>query len=209
MNSSVKVRGALRRLHHGSGDHPSESPQSVRRGGPGSGHHGHAGRPGKVGGSAPRGSASTESPVDSFYNNVTAFYGGQTNGSLLAYDANGSYLGHIDWREFEGDVDIAWITVQEEMRRKGIATALVRQLVKEFEGQKIFPTMTTDDGTAFIESVKDEDLITFRHGVHIGQDARDQGRDTIDGLTDTSIFKKNKAQKAVNRFMTALERLFE
>lgn len=184
---------------------------NVERGGPGSGHHGHAGRPGKVGGSLPKDGASATSPIGSFRNEVTAAYSGQINGALIAYDENGDYLGHIDWREFEGDVDIAWITVKEEMRRKGIATDLVRQLVKEFEGQKIFPTMTTDDGTAFIESIRDEDLITVRHGGHIGQDARDQDhdRDMIDGLTDTSIFKKSKVQNATNRFMTALERLFE
>lgn len=94
-----------------------DSPVKVR-GGPGSGHHGHAGRPGKVGGSAPKGSISMEFPIDSFRNGVTAAYSGQVNGSLVAYDKSGNYLGHIDWREFEGSVDIAWITVKEDMRRK-------------------------------------------------------------------------------------------
>lgn len=156
-------------------------PRLVERGGLGSGHFGHAGRPGKVGGSAPKGSVAQGTPVNSFSNEVTAAYSGQINGSLIAYDENGDYLGHIDWREFEGDVDIAWITVKEKMRRKGIATALVKQLAKEFEGQKIYPTMTTREGTAFLDSIKSEGIIVFRHGV----------------------------QKAANRFMSALERLFE
>ncbi|KKL77939.1 hypothetical protein LCGC14_2029870, partial [marine sediment metagenome] len=44
-------------------------------------------------------------------------------------------------------------------------------------------------------------------GLWLKKDGHD--RDTIDGLTDTPIFKKNKVKKAVNRFMASLERLFE
>ena len=55
-----------------------ELAEVIERGGPGSGHHGHAGRPGEVGGSQPK---VGKSPIASFRNNVTAHYSGQTTGS--------------------------------------------------------------------------------------------------------------------------------
>jgi|GEM_PF-5950630 len=138
-----------------------ELAEVVTRGGLGSGHHGHAGRPGEVGGSQPK---VGKSPIASFRNNVTAHYSGQTNGSLIAYDEGGNYLGHLDWREFEDEIDIAWVFVEEDQRRKGIGRDLIRQLSKEFKGQKIKPTLSTDLGTAFLEGVKGEGIIERHYG---------------------------------------------
>lgn len=127
------------------------------RGGPGSGHFGHEGRPGERGGSAPgEGGGSAAGIVDKVRTEVRGFHDRQTDGSQLAYDKDGKLLGHLDWSEFEGRVQIDWIEVNEASRRQGVGKTLVESLVKEFEGKPIDWGYVTDEGKALQTALESE-----------------------------------------------------
>jgi ribosomal protein S18 acetylase RimI-like enzyme len=123
--------------------------EAVERGGPGSGHHGHEGRPGKQGGSLPSGVAKIE--VD-----VTGYHDMQTDGTIRAFDAEGRTIGYIDFSEYDDIISINMVEVREDARRRGIATALMERLRGEFEGEPFYFGYSTEDGTELRRSLEEK-----------------------------------------------------
>ena len=98
-----------------------------------------------------------------FYNGSTGYSKGETFGSLYAYDptaqrgfdpSEGNYYGRIDWTRYDGIVQINYITVKDEFKRLGIATALLDQLNLEFPKDKIKWSGMTDDGSKLHKAYK-------------------------------------------------------
>lgn len=52
----------------------------------------------------------------------------------------------------EYDVELGWVVVPEEHRRKGIATAMMDEFYRQFEGKRIVPYETTEAGDAFMKA---------------------------------------------------------
>lgn len=71
-----------------------------------------------------------------FNEEVTAYYSGQTNLALTAYQ-DGVVVGAIDYVEYQGVPSISMVTVLPEHRRQGIATQMLRQLQKQYPDVEI------------------------------------------------------------------------
>jgi len=83
---------------------------------------------------------------------------GGYNGFFAVFDrASGKRMGYIDYQSAREDgvvdVKIGMVEVEPEYRRKGIATLLFKRLQHEFQGVKIDPGYTTDDGTGWWRAV--------------------------------------------------------
>jgi GNAT superfamily N-acetyltransferase len=92
----------------------------------------------------------------SFENIHLDYHHGQNDFRLLA-KIDDDPVGGIDYSEFKGSLHISYILVKPSRRRKGIATALVRELERlnetEFDGQPIRWGMMTPEGAALKESL--------------------------------------------------------
>lgn len=86
-------------------------------------------------------------------NEVVSYYSGQMNAVLSAVGANGEILGYIQYAEYQDAPYIQYINTEEEYRRQGIATRLLRELQSLYEGIEIDWGMTTEDGTKLREAV--------------------------------------------------------
>lgn len=88
-------------------------------------------------------------------NDVTGFYCGQMNGTLLAcHGPDRIVVGGIGWQQYRGSVLIAWIEVAEGWKRQGIASALFHGLQSEFPHKVIEWGYTTPEGTALREALE-------------------------------------------------------
>lgn len=80
-----------------------------------------------------------------FRNEVRDYIKGQMNCTLQALVA-GKYAGHIDYSVWQDDVSIQMIEVPK-LKRKGIATALLKELQRMYPETEINWGMMTDDGS--------------------------------------------------------------
>lgn len=79
--------------------------------------------------------------------------GGQSDLRLVA-TKDGAYAGHIDYTEFRDEYSVKFITVNPEMPRQGIGTALVLKLQKIIGKKEIDFGGLTDDGAKLIKTLK-------------------------------------------------------
>jgi hypothetical protein len=131
---------------------------NILRGGPGSGHHGHAGRPGEVGGSAPSTKGAT----------VQTGYGGMKEGFQISTPGGAHTEGYLYGADFPGQAgkptrgELFYVEVPEGERRKGLGTSLaidaLRQM-KEAGAETVNLDPTTESGGALIQSLLDKGVI--------------------------------------------------
>ena len=79
------------------------------------------------------------------------YYSGQSYMSAYA-KLNGKVVGWCDYSIYQNKVYIDMLEVDEEYKRKGIATGLMDYIKQENEGKKIIPGMSTDAGDKFWKS---------------------------------------------------------
>ena len=106
--------------------------------------------------------------------------GGYNGGWLATVDGN--EVGHIDYQSGGGEVGIGMVEVEPEWRRRGVASALLGRLRREFPGKEIDPGMTTPEGSAWWAKAAVEDYQTG----HQPMDAEDGApplHDLVDGGT--------------------------
>jgi len=97
----------------------------------------------------------------SFHNDVTGHHHGQTDGTIYFYDRSTAgdlwpprrVAGRLNWTQYQGKIFINYIQVEPEFQRRGIGTALVKELQKEFPQEKLVWTNTTPEGTALRKSL--------------------------------------------------------
>lgn len=77
---------------------------------------------------------------------------GQSDMTLFA-ELNGEVVGRIEYSVFDDQPQVQWIKVQPAYRRKGIATALAKQLQAEYPATEIEWSNSTEMGTPFIASL--------------------------------------------------------
>jgi hypothetical protein len=71
--------------------------------------------------------------------------------TLNAY-VNGVLAGHLDYSTFDDDVAVQMVFVEPDMRRKGVGSALLRELQRMYPGTEIDLGMLTDDGAKLIDA---------------------------------------------------------
>ena len=77
---------------------------------------------------------------------------GQSDMTLFA-ELGGVAVGRIEYSVFDDQPQVQWIKVMPEYRRKGIATALAKQLQSEYPNTEIEWSNSTEMGTPFIASL--------------------------------------------------------
>lgn len=82
----------------------------------------------------------------------TATYSGQSNFTASA-QVGDCVVGRLEYVKFQGKPSIAYIEVEFECRRQGIATLLVQHLQSLFPDQEIDWGMCSDDGFALFKAV--------------------------------------------------------
>ncbi len=90
-----------------------------------------------------------------FRDEVTGHHSGQTNLNLYAI-IDGKIAGTLEYVKFNDVPSISMIKVKPAYQRMGIGKALVLNLQKEFPDTEIEWGMTTPEGTALKDSLKDE-----------------------------------------------------
>jgi len=82
-------------------------------------------------------------------------HSGQNYCRLIAYDKQGNYVGHLDYSEYNHQLYVDMIEVDEKHQRQGIATDLLLKL--KDKRQPIHYGYSTRDGTKFLEAMKKRD----------------------------------------------------
>jgi folate-dependent phosphoribosylglycinamide formyltransferase PurN len=80
-------------------------------------------------------------------------YRGQNYCNLIAKDKNGNFVGSVSFSTYENQIHINMINTKRSERRKGIATAMAKELQKEYPNFKIIWGMTTSFGSKFLEKL--------------------------------------------------------
>lgn len=111
----------------------------VTKGGPGSGHHGHSGRPGKVGGSV-AGILSQETSTGKFKKR-----------NILH---TGKNIGYIQYKKLGSRLHINEIFINKQHRRMGLATKALQQLQSITNTKQITYSTPTKEGKLLFESTK-------------------------------------------------------
>lgn len=86
----------------------------------------------------------------SFREETTGYHHGQLDGVLWAYSDN-IPIGYIEWSKYQDETQIQMIEVKDSYRRKGIGTALVRELERTHD--KVVWSMMTPDGSELYKSM--------------------------------------------------------
>ena len=84
--------------------------------------------------------------------------GGYNGGWLATVDGN--EVGYLDYQSGGGEVGIGMVETEPEWRRRGVASALLGRLRREFPGKEIDPGMTTPEGSAWWAKAAAEDYQT-------------------------------------------------
>lgn len=87
-----------------------------------------------------------------FYETCRGYHHGQTDCALLV-SKNGQYVGILDFVLYNEECYIENIIVKENQRRKGIATALIKELTKTYEYQALKWSWLTEDEYKFKKAV--------------------------------------------------------
>lgn len=85
-------------------------------------------------------------------NEVTNSYDDEVYNQMTA-ELDGEIIGKIEYSVYNDVPHIQMIETKPEYRRKGVATKLLQELQKEYEGKEIDFGMTTPDGTKLLESI--------------------------------------------------------
>lgn len=88
-----------------------------------------------------------------FRSECTASYSGQTNMTLYA-ELKGETVGRIDYVVYQGGVTVQWIKTREDMQRRGIATAMAKELQRQFPGIEVEWSAATNVGAEFIDTLQ-------------------------------------------------------
>ena len=90
----------------------------------------------------------------------TAAYSDQVNMVKEFQDEDGNTISKIDYSIYDGDIYIDYIETQPEYRRKGLAKRLLLDLQQDAkeENQKIHYGYSSEEGTAFLNSVNNIDI---------------------------------------------------
>lgn len=91
--------------------------------------------------------------------------GDQWNGWISAFDGD-RLVGHLDWDEWQGEIRVRNIEVEEDRQREGIATSLIAKLEAKFPDTVIGTSGYTPEGRAWATA--------------IGRDDERRGRDPIE-----------------------------
>lgn len=94
-----------------------------------------------------------------FYDNVTDAHNGQIDGTLWAIREDFDWdnptpetvFGKIDWVKYNGVTTIQMIQVNERFRRRGVGTALVRELERLHDNVEW--SLTTSEGEALRQAI--------------------------------------------------------
>jgi GNAT superfamily N-acetyltransferase len=71
---------------------------------------------------------------------------------IASASVDGTEAGHVTFAEYEGTPYVKMIFVAEEWRRNGIATCMLSELQRRYDGVEIDFGMATDDGAALLDS---------------------------------------------------------
>lgn len=100
----------------------------------------------------------------SFHEDVRSFHNNQIDMTLIA-KADGEVVGKIDYSVYQGTPSIQMVTVKPDMKKRGIATALVHQLQSKFPHTEIDLGSLTDDGAKFFQTLKTEKIENKRYTI--------------------------------------------
>lgn len=136
----------------------------IKRGGPGSGHHGHRGRVGEIGGSEPgRGVAGpAREPLRTPGAHITTGFANIREGFLISTPEGASAKGYLFNADFPNQRskptrgELFYIEVPERLRRRGIGTSLALDALRQMLANgatTVNMDVTTNEGLALIESL--------------------------------------------------------
>jgi GNAT superfamily N-acetyltransferase len=96
-----------------------------------------------------------------FQHNHMDYGSGQNYWKLYAYDKDTpqrDVVGYLDYSEYDEKIYIDHIFVNPEFRRKGVGTALVRELERKAgeDGMEVVHGMMTEEGSALYESMHEK-----------------------------------------------------
>ena len=80
-------------------------------------------------------------------------YRGQNYCNLIARDKDGNFVGSINFSTYGKKIHISMINTKGPERRKGVATAMAKELQKEYPDYEIIWGMTTSFGTKFLDKL--------------------------------------------------------
>jgi hypothetical protein len=80
-------------------------------------------------------------------------YKGQNYCNLIAKDKDGKFVGAIAFSTYGNQIHISMIHTKTNERRKGIATAMAKELQREYPDHEIIWGMTTLAGSKFLEKL--------------------------------------------------------
>jgi GNAT superfamily N-acetyltransferase len=72
---------------------------------------------------------------------------------IVQASVDGEEVGYVTFAEYEGMPNIQMISVHEGWRRNGIASRMLAELQRRYDGIEIDFGMSTDDGAALIEAL--------------------------------------------------------
>lgn len=93
-------------------------------------------------------------------NYSTDWHSGQLDMVMVAKDKNGNTAGTIEYAVYDGKPYIQMIRTEDGYKRQGVARYLLQNLQMEYPNTAIDFGMTTQDGTALLDSVTHEETST-------------------------------------------------
>lgn len=91
-------------------------------------------------------------PRLTFRTENTAVYSGQSNYTLYAYVGE-DIVGRIDFVEYQGGITVQWIETAGPFQRRGIATAMAKELQRQYPTVEIEWSNTTPEGAGFLQGL--------------------------------------------------------
>lgn len=88
-----------------------------------------------------------------FMLNTVGSHHGQTDMVLMAKEDSGKYVGYVEFSEFEGIPAVSYIATFDGELRKGVATALAKELQRMYPKEEIDWGSTTLNGADFLKSL--------------------------------------------------------
>jgi len=152
-----------------------------------------------------------------FRDEVVGHHNGQTDFILYAI-LNNKAVGTTEYVEFNKIPSISMIKVQPSYRRLGIAKNMVRYIQSQYPQKEIEWGMTTPEGTALYQSIKDE-LYVDKEKILLKKKyedlvlERDKLKKAMDDLYkkfDTNPDKiRNKIKELNDRFVVVDDEIYE
>lgn len=96
-------------------------------------------------------------------------YGQQVDMILKAYDfikTKKEQVGYVRYTIFRNEIYIQMIEVYSEYKRKGYAEKMLKWLINEYSEYEIYPGMTTEEGTPFIERMYKKGILKKKEPIN-------------------------------------------